>query len=145
MKKDTNLPRVFFNASVIIAGLRNPQGGSGKIIDWVKKGKITGYISQIIVAEVIKNAAVTGITIQKIAALLENIFAITPAPSMKYFEKYKDIVIDLGDTHVIASTDEAKCDFLVTLDKKHLLILQDKINKIKILSPKNLIESLFKK
>lgn len=144
MKKDANLPRVFFNASIIVAGLRNRQGGSGKIIGWVRKGKIAGFISEIILDEVTKNAVVTGISVHKIVTLLENIFTITPAPSMAYYEKYKDIVTDLGDTHVIAGADETKCDFLVTLDKKHLLILKDKIKKIKIMSPKELIENLFR-
>ena len=34
------------------------------------------------------------------------------------------IVIDDGDAHVLASCEKEKVDFLVTLDKKHLLILK---------------------
>ena len=40
MKKRIN--SVFFNASVILTGLKSPKGGSGKILSWVNKGKIKG-------------------------------------------------------------------------------------------------------
>jgi predicted nucleic acid-binding protein len=50
-------------------------------------------------------------------------------------------MIDHGDAHVLASCQEHKAEFLVTLDQKHLLILQDKIKAFKIVSPKHLIEA----
>ena len=61
MKKVNSLkPKVFFNASVILAGLRSPGGGSGKIIGWVKNGKIDGVISEVIVDEVIRRCSKIG-------------------------------------------------------------------------------------
>lgn len=54
--------------------------------------------------------------------------------------KFSKIVIDAGDAHVLASCRETKAQFLVTLDKKHLLILGKKIKWTKIVSPGELIE-----
>ncbi len=61
---------------------------------------------------------------------------------MNDVEKYKNITTDYGDAHVLASAISSKCKFLVTLDQKHLLILQNKFEKVKIVSPKQLIEML---
>lgn len=68
--------------------------------------------------------------------------SIKKAPDENLVKKFSNIVIDLGDSHVLASSIEAKADFLVTLDKKHLLILAKKIKGLKIVSPKELIERI---
>lgn len=57
-------------------------------------------------------------------------------------EVFEQTVIDSSDAHVLASAKENKVEFLVTLDKKHLLILKDKIKQFRIVSPGQLIEIL---
>lgn len=124
-------PVVFFDASVIIAGLLNPHGGSGKIIRWVKEKKIIGLISIIIVEEVKKHIVKTDI---------ESYFIVANSPSKRNVRKYNNIVIDQGDSHVLASALELGVDYLVSLDRKHILVLKNKIKKFLIISPKELIE-----
>lgn len=51
-------------------------------------------------------------------------------------------MIDQGDSHVLASALELDVDYLVSLDKKHILALKNKIKKFAIASPKELIEKL---
>jgi len=45
-------PTVLFNASVVLAGLKSPQGGSGELLLWSKQKKIQGLISEAILDEV---------------------------------------------------------------------------------------------
>lgn len=51
-------------------------------------------------------------------------------------------MINQGDSHVLASALELDVDYLVSLDKKHILALKGKIKKFAIVSPKELIEKL---
>lgn len=136
-------PRVFFNASVILAGLKSPAGGSGKVLSWSKGQKVDGIISEIVVDEAMRHADTIGMKSAQVRLMLKNIFSrIYPAPEKENVTKFNKIVIDPGDAHVLASCYEIKTDYLVTLDKKHLLILQKKIKWVKIVSPVELIEIL---
>ena len=60
-------------------------------------------------------------------------------PHEETVKKYNRIVIDEGDSHVLASCEEEKVKYLVTLDKKHLLTLKGKITGLEILTPGELI------
>ena len=141
--KNLKTPTVFFNASVIIAGFISPTGGSAKLLKWTRENKITGIISEIIYDEVMKKSEKAGLSPKEIRRKLFLVFNnIKKAPNEKLVKKFNNIVIDLGDSHVLASSIESKVDFLVTLDKKHLLVLTQKIKGLKIVSPKQLIERL---
>lgn len=132
-KKLTSLkPKVLFNASVIIAGHFSPNGGSGKLLSWVKSEKITGIISETILDEAKRH-------LEKYQPVFETV---APAPNVNLVKKYQEIVLDPGDAHLLASAEEIAADFLVSLDKKHVLCLQDKIKKPQIVSPKEFIETL---
>lgn len=133
LKKPKSLgKRVLFNASVVIAGHYSLNGGSAKLLSWVASKKIVGVISETILDEV--NRHVPGHT---------NIFEIiAPAPNANIVRKRQQIVVDPGDAHLLATADETAPDFLVSLDKKHILLLRSKIKKPKIVSPKELIEIL---
>jgi predicted nucleic acid-binding protein len=141
--KKVRKPAVFFNASVILAALKNPQGGSGKLFFFIREKKIKGIITEIILKEVIRTCGKINKSEEEIRVLLQGIFPyIKPPPKKTSVEKYQSIVIDYGDAHVLASGIENKCRYLATLDKKHLLVLEGKIKMIQILSPKQLIELL---
>lgn len=135
--------KVFFNASVILAGLKSPAGGSGEVLRWSKDHKIDGVISEIIADEAMRHAGKVGMKPAHIQLMIETIFSrIQMAPGKENVVRFSQIVIDPGDAHVLASCDEVKTDYLVTLDKKHLLILQNKIKWMKIVSPMELIRAL---
>lgn len=136
-------PKVFFNASVILAGLKSPAGGSSKVLGWSKNHKIDGVISEIIADEAARHAARINITPTYIQLTMKGIFSqIQTAPRKENVAKFVKIVIDPGDAHVLASCYKTKANYLVTLDKKHLLILQKKIKWMKIVSPGELIKIL---
>lgn len=135
--------RVFFNASVILAGFRSPAGGSAKLLSWSKVKKINGVVSEIVVDEVIRYTPKIGFEKDEVERLIKTIFdRVETAPKAETVEKYRKLVIDSGDAHVLASCCEVEAKFLVTLDKKHLLILQKKIKWVRIVSPEELIKIL---
>lgn len=139
MAQKNKPPLVFFNASVILSGLKSPQGGSAKLLSWVKQQKIKGVISELVLDETNRNLKKLSLTkkpLNKISA-----FLIQPAPPVSLVEKYQKVVLDYGDTHLLASAKETKADYLVSLDKKHVLVLKNKTG-INILSPKQLISKL---
>ena len=142
-KKAKNLkPRVFFNASVILAGLKSPRGGSGKLLAWAKEGKIRAVISEIIVDEVGRHLEKLAIERKKFLKTLI-CFEVLSAP-LKLISEYLEIVKDVGDAHLLTSAREANCDYLVSLDKKHVLSLKDKIKEFAIISPGEFIENFGK-
>lgn len=136
------IPKVFFNASVILAGLRSPSGGSGKILKWGRQKKIKAIASEVILDEVLRNAARIGLSEDQVAKSAKDIFLIVPAPGASLVKNFHKISVNVGDSHVLAGSTETKANFLVTLDQKHLLVLKDKIKKFKIVSPGELIEIL---
>jgi conserved hypothetical protein TIGR00305 len=142
MKNLKRKPIVFFNASVILAGLKSPNGGSAKLLNWVKENKIIGIISETVIEEVLKNTNKISLTKEKALKLISQIFLIVKSPNKKYFPVFKNIVLDEGDIHLLVSAKNVKANFLVSLDKKHILSLKNKIKDFKIVSPKELIEFL---
>lgn len=133
---------VFFNASVVLAGFKSPKGGSGKIISWAKTRKIRGIISEIILDEVLRNASKIGFNKPVLEKKIREIFQVVPAPDEKIVSRYNNIVIYYGDAHVLASSEQIKTDYLVSLDQKHILILKDRVRIFKIVSPDDLIQEL---
>lgn len=140
-KKQKNLSEnVFFNASVVLAGLKNSAGGSGKLLSLSKIGKINGVISEIVLDEVLRHTAEIDLRSAPIRMAMKDIFSqVHTAPEKEGIARFTKIVVDPGDAHVLASCYGARVDFLVTLDKKHLLVLQKKIKWVKIVSPGELI------
>lgn len=144
LKNQKNLKlKVLFNASVVLSGLHSPSGGSGKLLQFVKSGKVEGKISEIILDEILKHHQKLRISKIEVESLSNSLFKrIISIPNKKTIELYKKKVIDEGDAHVLATCDEEKIKYLVTLDKKHLLILKGKIKGLNILTPGELITIL---
>ena len=74
MKKEQKI-RVFFNASVILAGLRSPNGASGTLLSWIKQQKITGVISEVVWSEVLRNTHNVGLSQENTKQWMKKIFS----------------------------------------------------------------------
>lgn len=141
MKKTSIAPLVFFNSSVILAGLASPAGGSAKLLNLVNEEKLRGIISEVILDEVTRRANKINFTSDQAGEATLKIFKyILSPPKLSSVNKFSKIVSDPGDQHVLASASEANVNYLVSLDKKHILVLESKIKKFIICSPKELIE-----
>jgi len=145
MPNTKKTPKVVFNASVILSGIYSPTGGSAKVLEWVKTNKIKGVISEIIKDEVIRKSYKLKINPEKANKVCIKIFAeIVPSPKIALINKFENTVIDYGDTHLLATAYQTKSDYLLSLDKKHILSLKNKIKWTKIVSPGELIKILVK-
>ena len=140
--------RVFFDASVIIAALLSPAGGSSLLFQYIKAGKIIGLTSQTAIAETLgkdkpKKVKRSKEEIEQFIAQSGLIIreSITAAEITPY-----EGLVDAEDAHLIAGANLTKCPYLVTLDKKHLLKeeIQKRFLPLKIVSPKELLEEIIK-
>lgn len=141
--------RVFFDASVIIAALLSPSGGSSLLLKLVRADKIIGITSQTVVEEILEEDKFN--KLKKSQDEIEEFIA-TSALLIRNFissdeiKPYQD-QIEIEDAHLIAGANLTKCSYLVTLDKKHLLNkeIKEEFLPLKIVSPKELIEEIIKK
>jgi len=133
---------VFLDASVLIAGLYSEKGGSGEILNLIKKKKIFGSTSQSVIEETEKNIKKKLST--KLLLKLERIITILNIQQIfqpKDILKYRKLV-DIKDLHVLVFANSSKANFLITLDRKHFKTkkLQKANLPFGILTPKEFLE-----
>ena len=92
--------------------------------------------------EVQRNIDKVGLRKKDIKRIVEIFQRICSEPKKSTVLSFYKLIVDCGDAHVLASAKEEKAEFLVSLDKKHILILRNKIRKVKIVSPADLIKRL---
>ena len=138
--------RVYFDASIIIAALLSPTGGSSLLFQYIQLGKIIGVTSQTAIDEVLAEDKPK--KIKKSKEEIEQFIAqsglvVRENITIQEIAPYKDFV-DVDDAHLIAGAKLTKCSHLVTLDKKHLLRsdIQQRFLPLKIVSPKELLEEI---
>ena len=136
--------RIFIDASVIIAALLSPSGGSSYSVLLLGKHHHIGIISQTILEEVQSKSEKISISRQNIDAfVVQNNFRVCEYISDSEIQPFTACV-DASDAHVIAGAKKTKSTYLLTLDKKHLLRLdvQKCVAPLLVVSPKELIEIL---
>ena len=141
--------RVFFDASVIIAALLSPTGGSALILKFIKISFIIGITSQTVIEEVLEEKHF--LKIKRSKGEIENFITqsrliIRKTIAVDEITPYQNL-IDPEDAHLIAGANLTKCEYLVTLDKKHLLRsdIQENFLPLRIVSPKELLEEIVSK
>ena len=138
--------RVFFDASVIIAALLSPNGGSSQLLKYVQLSKIAGITSQTVIEEILEEDKFKKIKKSQREIeqfIVDNRLIIRKQITIGEIEPYQGLV-DIEDAHLIAGANLTRCRHLVTLDKKHLLRpdIQKKFLPLKIVSPGQLLEEL---
>lgn len=138
--------RVFFDASVLIAALLSPTGGSSLLLAYVKAGKMIGISSQTVIEEIVEEEKFAKLKKSKDEVesfIAQSGLVIRKRVTSEDIAPYEDL-IELEDAHLIAGATLTKCAYLVTLDKKHLLRkdIQEKFLPLRILSPKELLEEI---
>lgn len=131
------MAKVFLDASVIIAGINSSTGASNFILKLSKDKKIRSFVSEMVIQEVIRNLKKKlpeRVLIEFFKYLSEGNFKKIEFEEESEILKYQDIT-DAKDVHIIAATFKSKADYLITLDKKHLLKLKSKNFPYKIVTP----------
>ena len=141
MRDKSRPPKVLFNASVILAGLHSPKGGSGVLLAWSKEDKIHAFTSEIVIDETNRNLIKIGVSKRLFRKRLKSVFKdISAPPSKRDVGRFSETVVDIGDAHLFATARELKVDYLASLDKRHVLSLKGKFKKPRIVNPGELIE-----
>ena len=134
--------KVFFDTSVIFSAIYSPSGGSSKLSELTRKGLIIGITTQTVIEELEDNLYKLNETNPGIIHdfLKANNFLVRKSISLSEIEPYQSFV-EKKDAHVVAGAILTNCDYLATLDKKHLnnTKIKKKISQVKILSPKELL------
>lgn len=136
--------KIYLDASVIVPAMLSSVGGSAKLIKFIKLGLVVGITSQNVIEEIERNSVKINKSTQEIRQFIQkNLILIRKKISTGDYAEYKNI-IDIKDAHVVAGARLTKCDYLVTLDKKHLLKedIQKRFLPLKIVSPKQLLKDL---
>lgn len=136
--------KIYFDASVIIAAILSKTGGSAKLLQFARLGVIAAVTSQTAVEEVEGHALKIDKTLAEIRQFIQDNQIVVREKISKTEEKPFQGLIEEDDIHIVVGARSTKCDYLVTLDKKHLL--KDEVKKIvkplKIVSPKEYLEGL---
>jgi putative PIN family toxin of toxin-antitoxin system len=138
--------RVYFDASVIIAALLSPFGGSSCLFKYIKRNVVAGITSQTVIDEILEEDK-RG-RLKKSKAEIEHFITqsgliVRESITIGEIVPYQALV-DVEDAHLLAGAVLTKCNYLVTLDKKHLLRedVQKRFLPLRIISPKELLEEI---
>ena len=136
--------KVYLDASVIIAALLSPTGGSAKLLEFVKLGVVVGVVSQTVIDEVEEHSLKIKKSRKEIRKFIqENAILVRESIDELELEPFKNL-IEEEDIHVAVGARLTRCDYLVTLDKKHLLKgeVKEMLKPLKVVSPKEVLQDL---
>lgn len=138
--------RVYFDSSVIIAGFLSSTGASAQLLWLVKKKVLKGFASQTVIEEILEEDKPT--KFKRSREEIENFIAQSalliresiPPEEIRDYEQQ----VDPEDAHLIAGAHLTHCEYLVSLDKKHVIRddMQMKFLPLKIVSPKELLKEI---
>lgn len=137
------MKKIYLDASVIFSAIYSKTGGSRRLLELVKQKKFIGITSQSVINELKDNLHKLKMGISQIDNFIGqyNLF-VREEIKEEEITPYKNIT-DVKDAHVVAGAIITTCQYLVTLDKKHLdnPKVQKKLKNLQILSPKKLLGS----
>ena len=138
------MKKVFFDASVIIAAILSPTGGSARLLGYAKNKKILAITSQTVIDEIIDHT-------EKIHTSPVEIFLFVKESGLLVRERITQTefgkvstLVDSDDAHLVVGAREATCRYLVTLDKKRLLRsdVRKNVAPLRVVNPKELLNKL---
>jgi putative PIN family toxin of toxin-antitoxin system len=136
--------RVFFDASVLIAALLSPTGGSAFLLRLVQAGALVGITSQTVIDEVLAHLPKLQKTHQEIEEFIAaSRLLVREGITIEEIAVYKGQIAE-EDAHLIAGARQTNCAYLVSLDKRHVLPpdIRARFLPLKILSPGELLQEL---
>lgn len=143
---DTTL---FFDASVLVAGAHSEEGGSALLLDACKLGGFTAQVTSLVVLEA-NHVLERDFPLRSLARFYECLaqidWELLPVPAGVTLQEYASMIDD-KDLHVLAAAVEGKSEFLLTLDRKHILTAADAVEdadvSIRMLTPCDFIRQYY--
>lgn len=134
--------KIFFDASVLFSAIYSPTGGSNQACRLVKDGQIKGFTTQTVMDELQANIAKFSkkTKISPANFIADHHFVVRSEISEREIKHFKTIVV-AKDAHILAGALFCKCEYLLTLDKKHLDNegVKNKFSEAIITSPKEFL------
>ncbi|MEX0896178.1 MAG: putative toxin-antitoxin system toxin component, PIN family [Patescibacteria group bacterium] len=113
---------VYFDSSVIISSMLSASGGSAALTSLVRSKTIRGIITETIIDEVLVKADKIGVSKTEIKQYIaEHSFLVRRALSQQDIRPVLNQMLDARDAHVLAGALLTNAQYLVSLDKKHIL------------------------
>ncbi len=136
--------KVFLDASVIIAAMLSPRGGSAKVIQLGQLGDWVQITSQTVIDEVKSHTGKINKSLDEIDQFIKVSQVLVRKRITKLEVKPYWGLIDKDDAHLIAGCKLTESDCLVTLDKKHLLKedIKNRFKPLNIVNPEVLLRIL---
>jgi len=121
--KSSDLIRLFFDASVLIAAAHSPTGGSGYLLEACRRGRFKAVVTRLILIEAERNikAKLGEEDLLRFYQLLGSVdFIVEPPVSAREVADYSHL-IEEKDAHVLAAAVKSCAQFLLTLDIRHFM------------------------
>ena len=135
--------RIFFDASVLFSAIYSSVGASRVLAQLVLEGKVIGVITETVVEELVRNMEkIRGVDTQDVYEFVAGYgFVIRSRIVCAEIEPFVGLVEE-KDAHVVAGAILTECDYLVTLDKKHLdnSLTKKRVLDVVIVSPGKMLE-----
>lgn len=138
------MTKIFLDASVIIASILSPTGGSAKVIRLGQLGQWAQITSQTVIDEVKDHTEKIGKSVEEIDQFIkEHSVMVRQRMTKSEIRPFIELV-DESDAHLIAGSKLTGVDFLVTLDKKHLLKedIKKRFKPLNIVNPEDLLRKV---
>ena len=147
--KITRHTTLFFDASVLVAGAHSPEGVSALLLEACKWGGFTPQTTFLVILEAL-HASERDFPQQSLTRfytyLAEINWKLLPVPPEDTLQEYTAF-IDPQDAHVLAAAVEGESEFLLTLDRRHILACREAAEEaglpIRILTPGDFIKQYY--
>lgn len=136
------MKRAFLDSSALFSAVNSPTGGSAKLFTLKK---IQLIISSLVLTEVERNIhkKLQSYHLERFFLLVKKIEILKQQPNFALIRKAKRVIVK-KDAVILAEAKMAKCNYLITLDKKHFFSpkVAQFIKPQKVFTPKMLLEML---
>lgn len=129
----------FLDASVILSGLASGSGGSRALFEAAKTKKLKLLTTPLVVQEVAEHLDKIGVNQQDLEALFnKRTISIIPNPTEEKINRFGGVTKDPDDAHVLAGAVVSGANFLISLDKAHIVTPRVKraLRPLLVFSPK---------
>jgi predicted nucleic acid-binding protein len=135
----------FLDSSVILSALGSQSGGSALLFTASKKGKIRLLVSPYVISEVLNHVDKIGSSPQAVKRLITSgQLLIVKDASSHTTRLMQKISRDKQDSPILAAAIEAGSQYLLSLDKKHIVTTKiiSTLKPVKVMTPKQFWHSM---
>ena len=145
--RDTTL---FFDASVLVAGSHSSKGGSALLLEACRTGGFRAQITLAVLVESLHALDAFPLKSQRRfdTWLAEIDWDFVPVPNAEVLGRYRQYIAQ-KDVHVLAAAVENRAEFLLTLDRRHILAAAEAVKRARLptilLRPGDFIQEYYAK